>query len=74
MLSPKTGRRHQLRKHLSAIGNPILGDKPYGKENLILNGKGLYLHALNLDFNHPISNKKMQIASDIPKRFLKIFP
>lgn len=73
-LEPRTGRRHQLRKHLSAIGNPILGDKSYGKENLILKGKGLYLHALSLDFNHPITNKKMQIKSDIPKRFLKIFP
>ena len=41
LLEPQTGRRHQLRKHLLNIGNPILGDKEYGIENLILNGKGL---------------------------------
>lgn len=45
-LSPKTGRRHQLRKHLSSIGNPILGDADYGTENLILKGKGLYFACL----------------------------
>ena len=38
-LSPKTGRRHQLRKHLSSLGNPILGDQEYGKEGLVLKGK-----------------------------------
>ena len=44
-LSPATGRRHQLRIHLSEIGNPILSDKTYGTEPLILKGKGMYLHA-----------------------------
>ncbi|MEO0332447.1 MAG: RluA family pseudouridine synthase, partial [Bacteroidota bacterium] len=39
-LTPQTGRRHQLRKHLSTIGNPVLGDKDYSTEGLILNGKG----------------------------------
>ena len=51
-LDPQTGRRHQLRKHLASIANPILGDKEYGIENLILNGKGLYLHAYSLGFAH----------------------
>ena len=73
-LSPKTGRRHQLRKHLSAIGNPILGDKDYGKENLILKGKGLYLHASNLEFVHPFTLVKMKINSPLPMKFLKLFP
>ncbi|MBV1887896.1 MAG: RluA family pseudouridine synthase [Urechidicola sp.] len=73
-LIPKTGRRHQLRKHLSAIGNPILGDKEYGKENLILMGKGLYLHASNLEFIHPFTKEKMNISIKNPTRFLKIFP
>ncbi|BAO74429.1 ribosomal large subunit pseudouridine synthase D [Winogradskyella sp. PG-2] len=73
-LDPKTGRRHQLRKHLSSIGNPILGDKDYGITDLILNGKGLYLHAYTLGFVHPITNKKMHILDAIPKRFKKLFP
>lgn len=72
-LSPKTGRRHQLRKHLSAIGNPILGDKEYGREPLILKGKGLYLHASQLEFIHPFTKEEMIITSALPKKFLKIF-
>lgn len=73
-LTPKTGRRHQLRKHLSALGNPILGDKEYGKEGLILKGKGLYLHASQLHFTHPFTKEEMNITSSLPKKFLKIFP
>jgi 23S rRNA pseudouridine1911/1915/1917 synthase len=73
-LNPKTGRRHQLRKHLFSIGNPILGDKDYGIEKLILNGKGLYLHAHSLNFIHPITKKPLCIVDDIPDRFRKIFP
>jgi len=72
-LSPKTGRRHQLRKHLSSIGNSILGDRDYGKENLVLKGKGLYLHASQLEFVHPFTKKIMKINSSLPKKFLKIF-
>jgi len=72
-LIPHTGRRHQLRKHLSSIGNPILGDLLYGKEDLILKGKGLYLHASSLGFEHPITNELIDIELNLPKKFLKIF-
>ncbi len=73
-LKPKTGRRHQLRIHLSSIGNPILGDKNYGIENLILNGKGLYLHAYSLKFIHPITNDIVHLKVELPEKFKKIFP
>ncbi|MCX2680310.1 RluA family pseudouridine synthase [Galbibacter sp. EGI 63066] len=73
-LKPKTGRRHQLRKHLSSIGNPILGDKEYSKKGLILNGKGLYLHAYSLRFTHPFTKEEIYIVDELPKRFKKIFP
>lgn len=73
-LTPQTGRRHQLRKHLSSIENPILGDKEYGVENLTLNGKGLYLHAHTLQFTHPFTNKEFHLVDELPKRFKKIFP
>ncbi|AUC84900.1 RNA pseudouridine synthase [Polaribacter sp. ALD11] len=72
-LQPKTGRKHQLRKHLSTIGNPILGDKEYFKEGLLLNGKGLYLHASSLEFMHPFTNKKVIFTKELPKKFTKIF-
>jgi len=72
-LQPKTGRKHQLRKHLSRIGNPILGDKEYGIENMILNGQGLYLHACSIKFIHPFTNEEVYIKDDLPQRFKNIF-
>ena len=73
-LNPKTGRRHQLRKHLAGIGNPILGDKDYSIDGLILNGKGLYLHAYSLKFIHPFTDEQMHLKDALPERFSKIFP
>ncbi len=72
-LTPKTGRRHQLRKHMASLENPILGDKEYGIENLILHKKGLYLHALSIAFIHPITKENIYVESPLPKKFLKIF-
>ncbi len=73
-LQPKTGRRHQLRKHLASIGNPILGDADYGKEGLIHKGKGLYLHAYSLQFVHPVTQANVEVKSKLPKKFFKLFP
>lgn len=73
-LHPNTGRKHQLRKHLSAIGHQILGDKEYGNPKLILKGKGLYLHASTLEFAHPFTKEKIAISKELPKKFVKIFP
>lgn len=73
-LSPKTGRKHQLRVHMSSIGNQLLGDKEYGNPDLILKGKGLYLHAYSLDFIHPFTEKQLTIKKEIPKKFKQIFP
>ena len=73
-LLPKTGRRHQLRIHLSGMGNPILGDRDYSPEHLILKGKGMYLHAYSLEFTHPFSGKKVFETAPLPSRFAKIFP
>ena len=72
-LNLETGRKHQLRIHLSQLGNPILGDKTYGKESLILKGKGIYLHAYKIEFVHPFTKKGISVKTEIPKRFLKIF-
>lgn len=72
-LHPKTGRKHQLRIHLSSIGNQILGDKEYGDSSLILNGKGLYLHAYSLEFMHPFTKKHISVSKELPKKFSKIF-
>ena len=73
-LHPKTGRKHQLRNHLSGIGHQILGDKIYGVDNLKLKGKGLYLHAFKLEFIHPFTKNKIAVSKEIPKKFKKLFP
>lgn len=73
-LIPETGRTHQLRRHMLQIGNPILGDKDYALDSLVLNGKGLYLHAYSLKFVHPITGKTLFIKDPPPEKFKKIFP
>jgi tRNA pseudouridine65 synthase/23S rRNA pseudouridine1911/1915/1917 synthase len=70
-LSPKTGRTHQLRIHCSSIGFPILGDKLYGLEGLILKKKGLFLSATSLSFLHPVTSEKLSFSVDTPYKFLK---
>jgi len=72
-LHPKTGRRHQLRKHLHGLGNAILGDKEYFLDGLVLKGKGLYLHAYSLEFEHPYTRERICITDELPEKFRKMF-
>lgn len=68
---PLTGRTHQIRAHLEAIGTPILGDDKYfGKNRLRLQeiADKLYLHSYKIDLSN-IYNKKMEIKADLPKHF-----
>lgn len=71
-LKPETGRRHQLRIHMSELGTPIFGDKMYGIEGKIMQGKGLYLHALSLSFEHPITKEKVEASTPLPAKFDKL--
>ncbi len=68
-VNPKTGRTHQIRVHLSHIGNPIIGDKLYSKENKV-NHKRMYLHAYSIKFPHPITGNQICVYSFLPKSFL----
>ena len=70
---PYTGRKHQIRQHLASIGFPILGDSDYGTEEHLQMHKGLYLHATELLFKHPITEKEIKLKLDLPKKFLKLF-
>ena len=71
---PHTGRRHQLRKHLSEMGSPIFGDKDYASPQVVVKGRSLYLHALSLRFNHPINDTELVAFANPPKKFKRIFP
>lgn len=71
-LFPHTGRKHQLRKHLSEIGFPIMGDKLYQTKGQMIKGKGMFLCAVELMFTHPILKTDMVIKIDEPNKF-KIF-
>ena len=65
-----TGRRNQIRVHLSENGFPIVGDKKYRcKSNPI---KRLCLHANMLEFIHPVSKKIVSIKCDVPYEFKKL--
>ena len=64
-LYPLTGRSHQLRVHMLAIGHPILGDPLYA-EGTARNFPRLMLHAAELRFRHPESGKGMGFSSPCP--------
>jgi len=66
-----TGRRNQIRCHMSDIGHPILGDNRYAKKKNDPLGR-LALHANRLEVINPISNKLMIFTSEIPKEFYDI--
>lgn len=62
-LEPITGRSHQLRVHLQALGHPILGDTLYGTPRVQALANRLLLHACALELAHPVSGKIMRFMS-----------
>ncbi|MCX5749937.1 MAG: RluA family pseudouridine synthase [Candidatus Saganbacteria bacterium] len=71
-IRPVTGKRHQIRLHLKAIGHPLAIDELYGrKEPIIINGKivldRMPLHASEISFVHPGRQEKITISSEIPQ-------
>ena len=68
-LWPQTGRRHQLRKHCSQAGFPIVGDKEYSPEGKLMGHKGLFLAAVELSFIHPITQEALHFELPIPAKF-----
>ena len=61
-----TGRRHQIRVHLSSVGFPIMGDVLYGGAR---DARGLMLHALEEEFDHPVTGAHVLLRTEIPERF-----
>ena len=69
-----TGRMHQIRVHLQELGNPVIGDKLYGDEDINKKFKlnRQFLHAYKVIFNHPVTNKKLEIESALPNELGKL--
>ena len=67
----ETGRTHQIRVHLSSMGNPLLGDTLYGyKGSTLINRQAL--HSYKMEFIHPIFEKSISITSPIPNDIKKL--
>lgn len=63
---PKTGRHHQIRSQLSAIGCPIKGDIKYGFDRTNSDAS-IHLHARSITFSHPVTKEKQKISAPAPK-------
>lgn len=77
-LAPITGRTHQLRAHMAAIGHPIIGDGKYGGNSQVNEGEGwgaqlgggisrkLHLHARHLEIRHPVTGARLSLTAPLP--------
>jgi tRNA pseudouridine32 synthase / 23S rRNA pseudouridine746 synthase len=64
-LTPLTGRSHQLRVHMLALGHPILGDQIYAPDTVARHPR-LMLHAESLSLHHPASKDRISLAAPVP--------
>jgi tRNA pseudouridine65 synthase len=76
--SPQTGRMHQIRKHMSHIFHPIIGDRTHGcnKQNKLFKDKWgmttMLLHASRLSFKHPVTGEEIIIDAPLQAEFLRV--
>jgi 23S rRNA pseudouridine1911/1915/1917 synthase len=62
----ETGRTHQIRAHLQAIGHPVVGDPDYGTAGR-LGLQRQFLHATRLAFTHPVTGEEIDVSSPLPE-------
>ena len=68
----ETGRTHQIRVHMAAIGHPVVGDDRYGGERRDVPIDRPLLHARSLGFDHPITGDPMEFSSEITADFAEV--
>jgi 23S rRNA pseudouridine1911/1915/1917 synthase len=71
-VSPKTGRTHQIRVHLTSIGHPIVGDPIYGPKKQPSWASRLMLHAVSIEFSDRVGGH-MRFEAEVPQEFEKMF-
>jgi len=69
----ETGRTHQIRVHLAAIGHPVVGDDRYGGVRPALEAPRLLLHARHLAFTHPATGERMLFDAPVPADMASVF-
>jgi 23S rRNA pseudouridine1911/1915/1917 synthase len=69
----ETGRTHQIRVHLSAIGHPVVGDPRYGGMRGPIRSPRLWLHAFSLSFLHPVSHEPVSFEAPVPPDLDAVF-
>jgi 23S rRNA pseudouridine1911/1915/1917 synthase len=62
----ETGRTHQIRVHLAAIGHPVVGDGTYGGDRNPLRPGRPFLHAHTLAFTHPVTGRRLEFTDPLP--------
>jgi 23S rRNA pseudouridine1911/1915/1917 synthase len=67
----ETGRTHQIRAHLKAIGHPVAGDPEYGHAGL-LGLERQFLHAERLAFDHPVTGERIDVRSPLPDDLARV--
>jgi 23S rRNA pseudouridine955/2504/2580 synthase len=70
-LWPLTGRMHQIRRHLSAAGAPVMGDRRYGSRTLIAGG-AFCLHSFRTVFVHPETGQRVELTAPFPSSFTRV--
>ena len=67
-----TGRTHQIRVHMAAIGHPLVGDALYGAEDLSIRRPAL--HSFRIRLSHPVTGEMLDLTSPVPEDLLWLFP
>jgi len=76
--SPQTGRMHQIRKHMSHVFHPVIGDRTHGcnKQNKLFKDKWdmttMLLHASQLNFKHPVTGDEVMIGAPLQAEFIRV--
>ncbi|MGH9039854.1 MAG: RluA family pseudouridine synthase [Acidimicrobiia bacterium] len=68
----ETGRTHQIRVHLAAIGHPVVGDAAYGGDRPAIRPGRPFLHAISLAFTHPASGETLSFSDPLPTALAEV--